>query len=108
MRELVGRQLAEQDPAGLIQPGDRRRVFGRDVIRADPRVAGRADPGGAIDVLQPERNAVQRAPIIARHDLALGSPRLLPRPFRRRQQKRVDLRVERLDSRQERVGQLHR
>ena len=108
MRELVGCQLADEDPAGLIQPGDRCRVLGRNIIGANPRVAGGADAGGAIDVLQPERDTVQRAAIIARHDLALGGARLRPRLVGRRQQKSVDLRVERLDSRQERVGQLHR
>ena len=43
MRELVSRQLAEQDRAGLIEPRDRRRVLGGNIIRADPRVAGGAD-----------------------------------------------------------------
>jgi hypothetical protein len=51
---------------------------------------------------------VQRAAVIARHDLALGNTRLLPRLFRRQQQKGIDLRVERLDAREQRVGQLHR
>ena len=108
MREFMGRELAEQHPAGLVEPRDGRRVLGRDIIRADPRVAGRADAGGAVDVLQPERNAVQRPAIIAGHDLALGGPRLLPRPLGGRQQKGVELRVERFDARDQRVGQLDR
>ena len=31
MREFMGRQLAEQNPAGLIKPRDGRRVFGRHI-----------------------------------------------------------------------------
>jgi Glutathione S-transferase, N-terminal domain len=51
---------------------------------------------------------MQWAAVIAGYDLALGGASLLPRLLRRRQQKRVELRVERLDACQQRVGQLHR
>jgi hypothetical protein len=51
---------------------------------------------------------VQRAAIPARHDLAFRRFGLLARLFWRRQQNGVELRVERLDARQQRVGQLDR
>lgn len=53
---------------GLIKRCDGGRVFGGDQVLADFRMAGGADPGGRIDILQPERNAVQRAAMVARHD----------------------------------------
>ena len=108
MREFMGRELAQQHRAGLVKLGDGGRVFGRDEVLADFRVAGGADAGGRIDVLQPERYAVQRAAIVAGHDLALGRSRLLAGLFRRRQQKGVELRVERLDAREQRIGQFDR
>ena len=108
MREFVGRQFAEQDRAGLVKPRDRGRVLGRDIIGADPRVAGGADAGGAIDVLQPERYPVQRPAIAARHDLALGDARLLERLLRGRQQECIELRIQRLDTRNQRLGQFDR
>src|ERR1041385_7885449 len=106
MRELVGRELAEQYRTGLIELCDGGRILPRDEVLADHRVARRAGPGGRIDILQPERYAVQRAAIAPGHDLALGRFGLLARLFRRRQQKRIELRVERLDARKHRISQL--
>ena len=58
MREFVGRELAEEHSAGLVKLYDGGRVFGRNQVLADFRVAGRANAGGRINVLQPERYAV--------------------------------------------------
>ena len=98
MREFVGRELAEEHSAGLVKLYDGGRVFGRNQVLADFRVAGRANAGGCINVLQPERYAVQRAAIVAGHDLALGRFRLLARLLRREQKKGIELRVEGLDT----------
>jgi hypothetical protein len=108
MREFVRRQFAQQHHAGLVQLCDGGRVFRRDEIFADFRMAGRADPGRRIDVFQPDRYSMQLAAIPARHDVALRRPRLFAGLFRRRQKKRVELRVERLDARNQRVGQFDR
>jgi hypothetical protein len=48
-------------------------------------MAGGADSGGRIDVLQPERNPMQRAAMVACHDFALGGTCLLSRPLVRQQ-----------------------
>src|SRR6516165_10385155 len=71
MRKLMGRELAKQYPAGLVKFRDGGRIFGWDEVFADFGVAGRTDPGGRINVLQPECYAVQRPAVLAGHDLAL-------------------------------------
>ena len=108
MRELMGRELAQQYPAGPVKLRDGGRIFGRDEVFADFGVAGGADSGGRVDVLQPECYAVKRPAVLAGHDLALRRFGLPARLFWRRQQKGVELRVERLDARQQRIGQLNR
>jgi hypothetical protein len=47
---------------------------------------------------------VQRAAIAPGHDFAFRRAGLLARLFRREQQKGVELRVERLDARKQRIG----
>src|SRR5436190_21421220 len=69
--EFMGRELAQLHTAGLVELRDGRRVFGRHQVLADFRVAGRADDSSRINVLQPERDAVQRAAIVTRNYLAL-------------------------------------
>ena len=66
MREFMRGKLAEQDRTGLMQLCDGGGVEVRNIVGARARVAGRADAGGAVDVLQAERNAVHRATIVAR------------------------------------------
>jgi hypothetical protein len=64
MGELMGRELAEKHGTGPIEPRHRRRIFAGDIDRADLRVARRADVGGAVDILESERDAVQRPAIV--------------------------------------------
>ena len=78
------------------------------MVEADPRMAGRADAGGRIDVLEGERDAVQRAAIAARHDLALGLVGLVERPLGGRQQVGVELCIQRLGSPDQRGRQFDR
>ena len=108
MRELMCRELAGQDGSRLVELAHGRRVGGGDRVEADPRMAGRADPGGRIDVLQRERDTVQRAAIAARHDFALGLASLVDCPVGGQQQVCVELRVERLGAPDQRGRQLDR
>jgi hypothetical protein len=96
MREFVGGELSGQHGSRLVQLAHSRGVGGGDGVDTDSRMAGRADPGGRIDVLQPERDAVHRAATTARRDLAFGLASLIDRSFGRWQQVRVKPRVERL------------
>jgi hypothetical protein len=71
-------------------------------------VARRADAGGAVNILEAERNAVQRPAVVPGHDFPLGDARLFPRLLRRRQQKRVEQPIEPLDAREQRFSELDR
>src|ERR1700751_677750 len=108
MRELMGRELAKQYPAGLVKLRGGGRILGRDEVFADFGVARGADAGGRVDVLQSEWYAVQRPAVPAGHDLALRRFGLAARLFRRRQQKCVELRVEGVDACEQRIGQFER
>ena len=108
MREFMGRELAGQDRAGVVELAHRRRVGGGDGIDAGLGVAGGADAGGRIDVLKPERDAVHRPAIAAGHDLALGGAGLVERALEGRQQIGVELRIERFGPADQRRRQLDR
>ncbi len=89
MREFVGRELAHQHRASVVQLRHGRRVETGDRVDAGARMPGRADTGGSVDVLEPERDAVHRSAIVAGGDFALGGARLVERAIRCRQQIRV-------------------
>ena len=108
MREFMGRELAGQNGPGVVELSHRRRVGGGDGIDADPGMPGGADAGGRIDVLEPERDAVHRPAIAARHDLALGGAGLVERAIEGRQQISIELRIERLCPADQRRRQLDR
>ena len=106
--ELMRRQLAEQDGTGLMQLRDGGGVEIRDIVGARARVARRADAGGAVDVLQRERNAVHRAAIVACHDLGFRDACLIQRLVRGDQQIGVELRIDGGDAVEEGAGQRNR
>ncbi len=81
-REFVRLLLAEQDRAGVAQPHPGLGVLVRDVVDIDPRSGRRADAARLVDVLQPDRDAVQRPARAAGADLGVG--RLAPPPAPRR------------------------
>ena len=60
VRELVRQQLAEEDGARVAQSARRRRVFVGNVVDRDLRAAAREYAFGVVDVLERERDAVQR------------------------------------------------
>jgi hypothetical protein len=104
MRELVGRELAGQHRACGVELFDGGGIAGRDSLDADLGMAGGANAGRCIDVLKPERDAVQRTAVVPGHNLLLGLTRLLQCLFRRDQQVGVELRIERLDPRKQRLS----
>ena len=95
MGELVRGELAEEDATRVIQPRDGGRVVAGNGIGADAGLAGGADAGGGEDVLQRERNAVQRAAVAAGRDLRLGRLRLADGVVGGDQEVGVQLRIER-------------
>src|SRR6266851_4861917 len=76
-REFVGLLLAEQDRAGVTQPHPAFRILFRDMIQVPPRARRRADAARLVDVLETNRNAVQRAARTARRDVAGCATRLV-------------------------------
>ena len=72
----MGGQLAEQDRAGLVEAADGGRVPLGHAELADPRLAGRRDPAGVVDILGGVRHTVQRTPVGAARDLVFGHARL--------------------------------
>src|SRR5439155_23124458 len=71
-REFMGRKLAHDDRAGVAQFLDRERVGFWHMVLHDLGMAGRRDAAGLVDVLEAERDAVQRAAVFAGGDLAFG------------------------------------
>ena len=71
-------------------------------------MAGRGDAGGGEDVLRAIGNAVHGAAVVARHDLALGLPRLLQRELGRRENVGIELGIEQRRAVEQRLGQLDR
>jgi len=69
-------------------------------------VAGRADVGGVVDVLQADRDAVQRAFPAPGRNLLLGGFRAGYRLFFQQQQGAVQHRVQAFHPCEERLGQL--
>ena len=72
--ELVRVRLAEEHGAGLAQAHHTGRVARRHAARVGAATALRGHPGGVEQILGGDRDAVQRAPIEARRELALGVP----------------------------------
>src|SRR2546429_8724034 len=82
---------SEQYGARVVEPGRRRGVVFRNAIEKDARVARGQDALRVVDVLQRERDSVERATIPARGDLSLGLLRLLAGPIGRARDGRVRL-----------------
>ena len=63
--EFVGVGLADQDHPGLVQLRDGRRIGFRHVVGALRRARGGLDPGRVVEVLDSQRNTMQRSTVIA-------------------------------------------
>ena len=108
MGEFMGRQFAHQHRARRVQARRGRRVFIRHPVGARLGMSGRADAFGVVDVLQAERNAVHRAAIAPGGDFRLRRFGGRQCVIARHQQKRIQLRVQRLDPPKQRFRQLDR
>ena len=108
VRELVRRELARQHGPGGLQAGDGGRVLVGNAVDAGARMARRQDAGRVVDILEGERNAVQRPAQIAVHDLGLGGAGSRHGDVRRARDEGIQLRVERLGARQQALGVLDR
>jgi hypothetical protein len=97
-RELVGGELAEQHCAARRELRDGRAVFLRHVVDHQLRVAGGADAGGFVDVLERMRDAVQRALVDAGLEFAVGAVGVGKRALPCDQQEGVEQRIERGDA----------
>src|SRR5262245_5253108 len=105
--EFMRGKLAEEHGAGIVELARRGRVFVGNVVRADFRMAGRADPARVVDVLQTERDAMQRPAVSAFCDFLLGFARLLKREIRGDEEKGGQLGVESGNTLQVRLRKLY-
>ena len=108
MRELVGLQLAQQYATGFKQQARGGRVFRGNIFFADLGTTGRQDALGVVDVLQRERNAVQRPAVTSSRDIGFGYACLLAREVESARDERVQLRFESLDALDQRFGVFER
>ena len=106
--ELVGRELPQDDRAGLAQLRDHRRIGRGDVVHQDLGMARGRQAGDIDDVLDADRHAVQRPSHTARGDLGLGRACGVHRGIGIQPDEGVQLRIEPLDARQQRVQQFDR
>ncbi len=96
--ELMRRQLAHQHRSGGGKAFGAGCVGVGNVVGEELRLAGGRNASGVDDVLEPDRDAVQRPLRAIRHDRRFGRPRLGQRPLGRRIDKGVQSAVERCDA----------
>ena len=77
--ELVRRELAQQHAAGLAQPRGGDAVLLRHHVQPQLGMAGRADAGGVVDVLQRIGDAVERPAVAARLQFRIGAAGIFQR-----------------------------
>ena len=82
--ELGRVRLADDDRAGAAQARDEQRVRGRDVVAVDRRAVGRPHAGGVLEVLDRDRQAVQRPGRRVASEGGVGRRGLAQRRARRR------------------------
>jgi hypothetical protein len=107
MGHLVGGQLAEQHGPRVVEPGGRRGVRIGDPVDEDARVRRGEDAARVVDVLERERDPVQRAAGRIRGDLGLGLAGLLPRQIERARDEGARLAVVLLDALDQGLDQIH-
>ena len=106
--ELMGRELAREHHAGAVQPLGRVRVGEHHVLQHHARMAGRAQPSRVIQILQPVRDAVQRAAASAGPDFPLRRAGRVERGVSRHLDEGVQGRVMPGDPVERRLRQFHR
>ncbi len=107
-RELVKIGLADQNRTGLSEPRDHEGVAAGHMARADAG-RGRCWNSGDIDqILQRDRNPVQRSTVHAGGHLAIGNRSLLPGAVGSDADKGVQTMTARGDDRETLLGELAR
>jgi hypothetical protein len=89
--------LADDDGAGALEHRDNSFILGRDVVREQHAAEARRQPLGVDQILDPERQPVQRAEAIAAHHGSLALPRRRARRLERACNDRIDGGIDFLD-----------
>ena len=100
--------LGKHDGAGGLEAADGFGVFRRHVVLEQRRGEGGADAGSRRDVLDRDRQAVQRAECLALHDGRFRAPGAFARLIRGQRDDGVELRIERRDDVEVRVEHVER
>ena len=100
--------LGEHDRAGGLQPPDDLGILGRDIIGIKRAAVSRADIRGRNDVLDADRQAVQRPQFVAAHHRLFRRARIGPRAIGDKCHDRVQRRIEALDDREVGIEHLDR
>ena len=106
--EFVGRELAQDDGAARLQAAHGLGVDRGHVVGAQVRMAGRQHTLGLVDVLQPDRNAVQRAAAKALAQFRVGLPGRVARPVGGEGDEARDLVIDGCDAGEESFGERRR
>ena len=106
--ELVSVALADQDRAGIPQPANRLGILRRDVVAEERGAMSGPHAIGVEDVLEANRNAVERAAPTAGRELGFRPARPRARLGGHDGHESVQHRIESLDAREMRLGHLHR
>ena len=102
------RQLAHQHGAGIIEALHRGGVLRGNIVARDLGMPRGKDSSGIENILQAERNAVERPAILATGDFFFGGARLFAREFGGLGDEGVDLRIECNDARKQCINIFHR
>ena len=106
--EFVGGELAEDDGAAGFQASHGLGIDRGHVVGAQMRMAGRQHALGLVDVLQPDRNAMQRAAIEPLAHLHVGLLGGEPRAIGGEGDEARDLVIDGCDAREESLGERRR
>ena len=105
--EFMQAHLAGQDDAGLLEPGDDKRVLGGDAVAEEAGATGRGDAGRVEEVLGSEGDAVERTAVAAGLQFGVGGGRPLAGEASGNGDVGVQLRLGHLDACEHGLGQGH-
>ena len=108
VRKFVAVQLAEQHRPSVAEFSHDRAIRLGNPVAKDLRRRCGADAGGSKHVLERDRNAVQRATILAGHDFGVGAPGVGDGPIGGDGDVGVYLRIQSFDALQVRLGEINR
>ena len=106
--ELGHVELAEDDGTRCFQALHDGGIGAGDVLPQNPRGTAGANPLGGAQILNRDRNPMQRPAIVAALDLCRGRLRLGQSPLGKRRQVAVQDRIDAFDASKDGLGQLDR